>query len=192
MVRTCLLLVAVLLLSASGDVDNGQASIVGGWPLASDDELSQENVVLWFRKENGTYYPGTLSYHIATDGTLLIEKGHDHAACCFGGIDKHLVDNYRVMRFPASDLARVRRMLARLRPMNLSKDVPFALPPGCGFVMDSRPWNGVTYSRGKLGGAFVFHHQCEGAGADQARALLRSVVQSLPSVEGSAEFLTGD
>lgn len=166
-----------------------QSSLVGAWTIATDQELNRDTITLWFRHENGTVYPTTLSYSLEPSGMLTVERGRDHAVCCFGGIDKHLTDERWRKQLSGDMQINIRRMLARLRPLTLSKDVPFVLPKGCGYVFDSRPWNGVWYSQGKLGGTFMFQPNCDGAGADEVRSLLRSVIGELPQVEGSYEFL---
>jgi hypothetical protein len=171
--------------------DDPHRSLIGAWAIASDAELAQETVTLGFRKENGTDYPATLSYVIDPHGLLTIEKGRDHAVCCYGGIDKHLTDARWKKQLSSEEQIKIRRLLARLRPQALSKDFPFALPKGCGFTTDSRPWSVVGFLREKEGGEFLFQPGCHSAGGSRAKRLLRSVVAALPPVEGSAEFTAG-
>lgn len=185
-----IMLAATLLwCTLAGCGSSPEDSLIGAWKIPSDTELAQERVTLFFRKENGTYYPATLSYSLAPNGLLTIEKGRDHAVCCFGGIDRHLTDARWQVTLPADDQNRIRRNLARLRPKSLSKDVPFALPRGCDFTSDTRSWSGVGFYRGKVGALFIFQRECQGAGAEEAKRLLASVVAALPTVDGSAEFL---
>lgn len=183
------MLLAVTFSCILGSCDNPQHSLVGDWEIALDRELAQEDITLFFRKENGTYYPATLSYSLSPSGLLSIEKGRDRAVCCFGGIDKHFVDLRQKTQLSKEKQFLIRRMLSRLRPRGLSSDGPFVLPQGCGVTFDSRPWNSVGFSRGKAVGAFIFQEDCEGLGADKAKHLLRSVVAALPPVEGSMAFL---
>ncbi|WCP11937.1 hypothetical protein sphantq_00332 [Sphingobium sp. AntQ-1] len=185
------MLLAAAISCILGSCDNPQYSLVGDWEIAPDSKLAEEHIILFFRKENGTYYPATLSYSLSPSGLLSIEKGRDHAVCCFGGIDKHFADLRQKTQLSKEKQFLIRRMLARLRPRVLSSDVPFALPQGCSFTFDSRSWNSVGFSRGKAAGAFIFQPDCEGLGADKAKHLLRSVVAALPPVEGSMAFLEG-
>ena len=146
-------------------------------------------MTVFFRRENGTNFPTTLSYSIQPSGLLIIERGRDHAVCCFGGIDQHLVDSRWQTHLPSDRQMTVRKMLARLRPRALSRDYPFALPTGCSYISDSRSWAGVDYAQGKVGGVFIFQPGCTGDGAESARHLLREVVAALPSVAGATEFV---
>jgi hypothetical protein len=184
-----LLLIAFLCSATAACGSDPRKSIVGEWQAADDGELARDTVTLSFRKENGTDFPATLSYSLQPSGLLTIEKGRDHAVCCFGGIDRHSVDLRWQIQLPQDRQLLVRRMLARLRPRSLSKDFPFALPSGCSFIYDSRPWAGASYVQGKVGGLFVFQPGCSGSGADNAKQLFRSVIAMLPPVQGSAEFL---
>ncbi|WP_152536541.1 hypothetical protein [Sphingobium sp. C100] len=183
------MLLAAAFFCMLGSCDNPQYSLVGDWEIAPDSELAQEDITLFFRKENDTYYPTTLSYSLSASGLLSIEKGRDRAVCCFGGIDKHFVDLRQQTQLSKEKQFIIRRMLARLRPRTLSSDFPFALSQGCGFIDDSRPWNVVSFSQGKVGGLFIFQPQCEGVSAGKTKHLLRSVVAEFPPVEGSMSFL---
>lgn len=185
------MLIAVAFSSILGSCDNPQYSLVGDWEIAPDSELAQEDITLFFRKENGTYYPATLSYSLSSSGILIIEKGRDRVVCCFGGIDKHFVDLRQKTQLSKEKQFLIRRMLSRLRPRVLSSDGPIALPQGCGFTFDSRPWNSVGFSRGKAVGAFIFQDDCAGLGADKVKYVLRSIVAALPPVEASMMFLEG-
>jgi hypothetical protein len=187
--RSKLFLIAFLCSASAACGSDPRKSIVGEWQIADDSELARDTVTLSLRKENGTDFPATLSYSLQPSGLLTIEKGRDHAVCCFGGIDRHLVDRHWQTRLPHDRQILIRRMLARLRPRSLSKDFPFALPKGCSFIYDSRSWAGAGYVQGKIGGLFVFQPGCSGSGAEKAKRLLRSVVATLPPVDGSAEFL---
>ena len=189
MKRNNLLLAWLLCATTAGCDSDPRDSLVGQWQIAQDIELGRDTVTLWFRKENGTDFPATLSYSLEPNGLLTIEKGRDHAVCCFGGIDKHLVDRRWQTQLAQDRQIAIRRTLARLRPRTLSKDFPFALPRGCSFIFDLRPWGGVAYVQGRVGGEFIFQSGCTGAGADRAQRLLRSVEPLLPTVEGSADFI---
>lgn len=186
-----ILLPCFLLLLITGCKNSPQDSLVGKWKTPDISSLDSETMTLWFRRENGTDYSATLSYTLDPNGTVIIEKGRDHAACCFGGIDKHFTDYRAKKSLSTYQQAEIRQMLVRLRPEKLSRDVPFALPIGCSFVMDSRPWNGVGFSAGKLGGAFVFQAGCKGPGADRVKSLLKSLLTALPPVEGAESFIPG-
>jgi hypothetical protein len=184
-----LLLIGLLYFATAACGSDPRKSLVGDWRIADDKELARDTQMLSFRKDTGTDFLATLSYSLQPSGLLTIEKGRDHAVCCFGGIDRHLVDQRWQTQLPQDRQILIRRMLARLRPRSLSKDFPFALPRGCSFIYDSRSWAGAGYIQGNVGGLFVFQPGCTGLGADNAKRLLRSVVAMLPPVDGSADFL---
>jgi hypothetical protein len=187
--RSCLFLIALLYAGTAACGSDPRSSLVGKWQIADDAELGRDAVTLSFRKETDTDYLLTLSYSLHPNGSLTIEKGRDHAVCCFGGIDRHLVDHRWQAQLPRNRQILIRRMLARLRPRTLSKDFPFALPRGCSFTNDSRSWAGVSFVQGNVGGLFLFQPGCSGPGADNAKHLVRSVIAMLPSVDGSTGFL---
>jgi hypothetical protein len=189
MSRTRLFLIGLWYFTVTACGSDPRNSLVGDWRIADDGELARDTQTLSFRRETGTDFLETLSYSLQPNGLLTIEKGRDHAVCCFGGIDRHLVDRRWKTQLPQDRQILVRRMLARLRPRSLSKDFPFALPKGCSFIYDSRSWAGAGYEQGTVGGLFVFQPGCTGAGAENAKRLLRSVVATLPPVDGSADFL---
>lgn len=182
--------VGILLLCALGGCSiDPRKSAVGEWDIPGDSELRLETITVSFRKENGTDYPDTLSYSLQPDGVVTIEMGKDHTVCCFGGVDKHLVNARSTIKLAMQEQLPIRRALARLRPQALSHDFPYALPLGCAFVNDSRAWSSVSFERGQVGGAFVFQPECKGAGAKNAKYLLRRVVAQLPPVKASEAFL---
>ena len=184
-----LFLIGLLYFATAACGSDPRNSLVGDWRIADDSELARDTQTLSFRKETDTDFLTTLSYSLQPNGLLTIEKGRDHAVCCFGGIDRHLVDRRLQFQLPRERQMQFRRMLARLRPRSLSKDFPFAFPKGCNFIYDSRSWAGASYVQGKVGGLFIFQPGCRGEGANDAKRLLRSAVAMLPPVDGSAEFL---
>lgn len=185
------MLLAVAASHVLGSCDNPRHSLVGNWEIAPDNELARDEIKLSFRKENGSYYPATLSYSLSPAGSLSIEKGRDHIVCCFGEIDQHFVDYRQKTQLYQDKQIAIRRMLARLRPRTLSPNGPFTLPEGCNFTFDTRSWSSVHFSQGRDEGAFIFQSECEGAGAARAEHLLRLVVAVLPPVDGFPTILKG-
>jgi hypothetical protein len=167
---------------------SARKSLVGDWTIATDRELGTEKIRLWFRRENGSEYSTTLSYSLEPTGLPTIEKGRDHAACCFGGVDDHLTDWRSTKKLTKGQQISLRRKLGRLRPKSISKEFPVVLPPSCDFVFDTRAWGGVQFERGKEGGAFIFQDQCDEPSTKVIKQHLRAVVEALPAVEGSEVF----
>ncbi|SEI57389.1 hypothetical protein SAMN05518849_101131 [Sphingobium sp. AP50] len=164
-------------------------SLVGDWPVASDATLAGESITLQFRKYGDGDLSRTLSYTLAPDGQMTVERGADHHVCCFGGVDGHFIDSRKVYSLPQGRAMQLRRMFGRLRPEKLTADLPFVLPKGCTYIFDGGAVAGVNFDKGSAGGSFIFQSGCDGDGARQVQHMLRAMQTLLPPVENSLAYL---
>jgi hypothetical protein len=164
-------------------------SLVGDWPVASDATLASESITLRFRKYGDGDLSRTLSYTLAPDGQMTVERGADHHVCCFGGVDGHFIESRKVYSLPQGRAMQLRRMFGRLRPDKLTTDLPFVLPRGCSFIYHGATTVGVFFDKGQTGGAFIFQSGCDGDGARQVQRMLRAMQTLLPPVDNSRAYL---
>lgn len=164
-------------------------SLVGDWPVASDATLAGESITLWFRKYGDGDLSRTLSYTLAPDGQMTVERGADHHVCCFGGVDGHFIESRKVYSLPQGRAMQLRRMFGRLRPEKLTADLPFALPRSCTYIFDGGAIAGVAFEKEKTGGAFIFQSGCDGDEARQVLRMLRAMQTLLPPVDNSRAYL---